>query len=61
LQRAQSRIAAFEAQLAAAELRARTAEARSAEAEKALKRIEHAIRTQILDNGGAAARKTAAA
>jgi colicin import membrane protein len=61
LQRAQARIAAVEAQLSAAELRARAAEARAAEAEKALKRIEHAIRTQILETPRAAARKTAAA
>jgi hypothetical protein len=36
---------------------------RAAEAEKALKRIEHAIRTQILDSGGgrAVARRPVAA
>jgi hypothetical protein len=45
-----SRMAATEAQLAAAEQRAKAAELRANEAENALKRIEEAIRTQILDN-----------
>jgi predicted nucleic acid-binding Zn-ribbon protein len=63
LERAQSHIAALEAQLSAAVSRAQAAEVRAAEDEKALKRIEHAIRTQILDagTGRAVARKPAAA
>ncbi|HEY3643686.1 MAG TPA: hypothetical protein VGL31_21500 [Xanthobacteraceae bacterium] len=61
LQRALSRIAALEAQLSEAEPRAHAAETRAAEAEKALRRIEHAIRTQILDGGRGAPRKSAAA
>ena len=61
LQRAQARIATAEAQLSAAEVRARTAEARAAEAEKALRRIEHAIRTQILEAVPTAAGKSTAA
>jgi chromosome segregation ATPase len=56
LQRSQSHIAAVEAQLSAAGLRAQAAEARPVEAEKALRRIEHAIRTQILETARAAPR-----
>jgi chromosome segregation ATPase len=59
--RAQARAAALETQSAAAAERARTAEARAGEAEKALRRIEHAIRTQILENGRASPRKPAVA
>jgi len=61
LQRAQSRVVAVEAQLSAAEQRVQAAEARAVEAEKALRRIEHAIRTQILDTARTAPRKAAAA
>ena len=48
-ERAASTIAAAEAQISAAEERARNTEMRATEAENALKRIEAAIRTEILD------------
>jgi chromosome segregation ATPase len=53
-----SRIAATEAQLSAAEQRARTAEMRANDAENALKRIEEAIRSQILAKMPGNARRT---
>ena len=56
-----SRIAAAEAQLSAAEQRARIAEARAAEAENALRRIEEAIRIQIVEKMPGNARRTAMA
>ena len=56
-----SRIAAAEAQLSAAEQRARTAEMRANDAENALKRIEEAIRSRILDKMPGNARRTAMA
>jgi exonuclease VII large subunit len=56
-----SRIAAAEAQLSAAEQRARIAEARAAEAENALRRIEEAIRIQIVEKMPVNARRTAMA
>ena len=56
-----SRIAAAEAQLIAAEQRARIAEARATEAENALRRIEEAIRIQIIEKMPGNARRTAMA
>src|SRR5450631_3880095 len=56
-----SRIAATEAQLSAAKQRARTAEMRANDAENALKRIEEAIRSRILDKMPGNARRTAMA
>src|ERR1035441_6644816 len=49
LEQTTSRVAATEAQLSAAEQRARTDEMQADEADDALKRIEEAIRTQILE------------
>ena len=49
LERASSRISAVEAQLVAAKERAKTAEMRANEAENALKHIEEALRTRILE------------
>jgi exonuclease VII large subunit len=49
MERTASRIAATEVQLTAAEQRAKAAELRADEAENALKRIEEAIRTQIIE------------
>jgi len=56
-----SRIAATEAQLSTAEQRARTADMRADEAENTLKRIEEAIRIQILEKMPGNARRTAIA
>lgn len=56
-----SRIAATEAQLSTAEQRARTADMRADEAENTLKRIEEAIRIQILEKMPYNARRTAIA
>ena len=56
-----SRIAATEAQLSTAEQRARTADMRADEAENTLKRIEEAIRIQILEKMPGNARRTAMA
>src|SRR5450759_4303626 len=56
-----SRIADTDAQLSAAEQRARTAEMRANDAENALKRIEEAIRSRILDKMPGNARRTAMA
>lgn len=49
MERAASRVAATNAQLSAVEQRARLAETRATQAENALKRIEEAIQTQILE------------
>ena len=56
-----SRIAATEAQLSTAEQRARNADMRADEAENTLKRIEEAIRIQILEKMPYNARRTAIA
>ena len=56
-----SRIAATEAQLSTAEQRARNADMRADEAENTLKRIEEAIRIQILEKMPGNARRTAIA
>jgi chromosome segregation ATPase len=56
-----SRIAATEAQLSTTEQRARTADMRADEAENTLKRIEEAIRIQILEKMPGNARRTAIA
>ncbi len=56
-----SRIAATEAQLSTTEQRARTADMRADEAENTLKRIEEAIRIQILEKMPYNARRTAIA
>jgi hypothetical protein len=56
-----SRISAIEAQLSAAEQRATTAEMRATEAENALKCIEEALRTRILDFFGNSSRLATAA
>jgi len=56
-----SRIAATEAQLSTAEQRARTADMRADEAENTLKRIEEAIRIQILEKMPGNVRRTAIA
>lgn len=49
LKQSEARIASMEAQLATAELRANSAEHRASEAEGLLKRVEDAIRTEILE------------
>ena len=61
IEQSTSRISAIEAQLAAAEQRARTAEMRATEADNALKSIEEALRTRILDFFGNSSRVATAA
>jgi chromosome segregation ATPase len=56
-----SRMAATEAQLTAAEQRAKNAEKRAIEAENALRRIEKALHTQIIERRLGNVRKAAAA
>jgi len=63
MERANSRVAAAEAQQLAAEQRTRAAEIRANEAENALRRVEEALRIQILQkrSGGSGMRAAAAA
>jgi hypothetical protein len=61
MEQSASRISTIEAQLAAAEQRAKTAEMRATEADNALKSIEEALRTRILDFFGNSSRVATAA
>jgi hypothetical protein len=61
LKKERVRVEAAENQLPQVEMRARSAEARAQECEKALRRIEDAIRTQILGQGPSAFTKSHAA